>query len=260
MSKLAEIFRKKKPLITYITAGDPSLRKTKRLVSAFDKAGVDIIELGIPFSDPLADGPTIQKSHEKAIKKGANLTKIMGLVKNIRKRTDIPVILMGAANLFLAYDLKNFFADCQEFGVDGLIIPDLPPEEAKDFLYLSENYQIDIIFLAAPTSSDARLRMISKVSKSFIYLVSSEGLTGERSELAYDLIENTVAKIRKYTQLPVAVGFGISTEEQVAEVLKIADGVILGSAIVKKVWFSVGRAVRFVKSIVEVVRGDEHNV
>lgn len=251
MSRLKQIFEVKKPLITYITAGDPNLRKTKKIVFKLEKAGVDIIELGIPFSDPLADGPTIQVSHQKALKSGTSLKKILALVKDIRKKSKVPLVLMGAANLFLAYGLKEFFAEAGEVGIDGLIIPDLTPEESKDFLYLSDNYNIDLIFLAAPTSSDYRLGLIAKVSNSFIYLVSSTGLTGERDELAYDEIEKTITKIKSHTNLPIAVGFGISNEIQVMEILKRADGVIIGSAIVKRIWKSLGNALKFVGNIIE---------
>lgn len=216
----------RKALITYITAGDPSLAATEKLVYEFEKAGADIIELGIPFSDPLADGPVIQASHQRAIKNKVALADVFALVAKVRRKTAIPICFMLAYNLVLQYGLERFYAECRRAGVNGVIIPDLPPEEMK----ISDD-QVGSIFLIAPTSTDERIKLATEKASGFVYLVSVAGVTGQRRELASDL-GALVARIKSQTELPVAIGFGISTPKQAAEAARVADGVIVGSAIV----------------------------
>ncbi len=219
---------KSKILIVYVTAGDPSLAVTEKLVYAFEKAGADIIELGVPFSDPLADGLIIQASHQRALKKKVALSKILALVKKARKKSQIPIALMASDNLILQYGEK-FEEDAIAAGVDGVIIPDLPPEENQGAS--SKGQGIDRIYLVAPTSTDERIKMICDASSGFVYLVSIAGVTGLRKNLSAD-ISSFVERVRKYTNKPLCVGFGISNPKQAREAAQFADGIIVGSAIV----------------------------
>ncbi len=228
MSGLSEVFLKRKALITFITAGDPNLSTTEKLIYQLEKAGADIIELGVPYSDPLADGPVIQASHLRALKKNVSLADVFKLVSKVRKKTQIPICFMLSYNLVHAYGIEKFYQDAEKTGVDGVIVPDLPPEETED---QRPKTKVDTIFLAAPTSTAERLKLVADKSSGFIYLISVTGITGKREKLAEDL-QNLVSRVRKYSKLPVAVGFGISKPSQAAEVAKIADGVIVGSAIV----------------------------
>ena len=224
--------QKKKAFIAYITAGDPGLSMTKNIVLALENAGADIIELGIPFSDPLADGPTIQAASHRALLKGATLRKIFSAVSGLRKATDIPIVFMTYYNPVLRYGIRDFVKSCKSSGVDGVIIPDLPYEEALDLIKMSREEDIAVIFLAAPTSTKARIRNIIRSSTGFIYYVSLTGVTGARRSLSGEISSN-VRVIKSMTKKPVAVGFGISDIEQARSVAKNADGVIVGSAIVK---------------------------
>jgi tryptophan synthase alpha chain len=205
---------------------------TKKIVPVLEKTGVDIIELGIPFSDPLADGPTIQAASHRALQKGITLRKIFSAVGNLRKSIAIPVIFMTYYNPVLRYGIENFIRDCKRNGVDGVIIPDLPYEEAKDLVRLAKKTGIATIFLAAPTSTPKRIRDIVKNSTPFIYYVSLTGVTGARKNLPPEVISK-VRFIKSLTKKPVAVGFGISGPSQAYDIVKVADGVIVGSAIVK---------------------------
>jgi tryptophan synthase alpha chain len=234
MSRIAQAFSKRKVLIPFIAAGDPSLKITEKLVYEMEKAGADIIELGIPFSDPLADGPIIQAAHLRALMNNISLRDVFALVLKVRKRTSIPLVFMLSDNLIEKYGAKKFYDDCLRFGVDGVIVPDLPPEEQGKMLKIreKEKTKIDEIFLVAPTSSDERIRMISEASSGFIYLISATGITGKRAKLS-DQIKEIVSRIRKHTKKPIAVGFGISNPDQAAEAAQYADGVIVGSAIVE---------------------------
>jgi len=234
------------------------LKQTKQLIVDISKAGTDIIEIGVPFSDPLADGPTIQKSHHIALQQDASLTDVMEMVKQVRLQCVTPILLMGSLNLFLAYGLANVFKDAQDAGVDGFVVPDLPPEAAQDFVQLSEDYGLDLIFLASITSTPERLKRIAQTARGFIYLISSQGLTGERDELPMDDISETVTQLREHTDLPIAVGFGISNEEQASDVLSVSDGVIVGSAVVKRLWNSKGKAVKFIKKLHNTV--EKHGI
>jgi len=242
MLKLQKVFKNKKALITYITAGDPTLAQTEKLVYALEKAGADIIELGVPFSDPLADGPIIQASHQRALKKTVSLKNVFALVKKLRKKTQIPIVFMLSDNLVEKYGKRKFYKDCEAFGVDGVIVPDLPPEEDKE----EGKDKVDKIFLVAPTSTEARIKMICDASSGFVYLVSLIGITGKQVKLSSE-VEGLVSRVRKYTKLPLAIGFGISNPAQVKEAARYADGVIVGSAIVdligKKQYAKVSRFV-----------------
>ena len=222
----------KKAFIAYITAGDPSLSMTKSIVLALEGAGVDIIELGIPFSDPMADGPTIQAASHRALLKGVTLKKIFQLAGDLRRSTRIPIAFMTYFNPVLKYGIKEFVKDCELNGVDGVIIPDLPPEEAKSLMRFAKDKDIATIFLAAPTSTRKRIKMIAGKSTGFIYYVSLTGVTGARRKLPPEVASN-VRIIKSMTRRPVAVGFGISSPAQARSIARIADGVIVGSAIVK---------------------------
>ena len=249
MSGIGTTFKKlkkegKKAFIPYIMAGDPSLEKTKEVVLLFDECGADIIELGVPFSDPLADGPTIQRASERALKNGVTLRKVISLVseirrgeKELRQITRIPVVLMTYYNPVFKYGEKNFVEDAKDAGVDGVIIPDLPPDEAEDFVKLSRKTALDIIFLLAPTSDDDRIKRVAKASRGFIYYVSITGITGA-ALLLDGSMEILISKIRKHTEKPIAVGFGVSKPEEASAVARVSDGVIVGSAIVKRLYES----------------------
>ena len=237
MSRIDKKFKElrrsgKKAFIAYITAGDPDLSATKSIVLALESAGVDIIELGIPFSDPIADGPTIQAASRRALLKGATLKKIFQMTGDLRRSTPIPIAFMTYFNPVLKYGIKEFVKDCKLKEVDGVIIPDLPPEEAKDLIRFARDEDISTIFLAAPTSTRKRIKMITVKSAGFIYYVSLTGVTGARRKLPPEVASN-VRTIRSMTRKPVAVGFGISSPGQACSIARIADGVIVGSAIVR---------------------------
>jgi len=222
----------KKAFIAYIMAGDPSLAVTKKLILELENSGVDIIELGVPFSDPLADGLTIQKASERGLKSKTTLTKVFNLVRNARLETQIPIVLMLYYNLVFHYGLKRFVENAALSGIDAAIIPDLPLEESKELRDIAKKHKFSIVHLLAPTSSTERIKKIAAVSAGFIYYVSLTGTTGARKKLPEELAES-LKKIKKITKKPVCVGFGISTPEQVKEIQRFADGVIVGSAIVK---------------------------
>lgn len=228
MSNLSKILSNKKSLITYITAGDPNLSTTEKLIYDLEKSGADVIELGIPFSDPLADGPVIQASHERALKKDVCLADVFKLVAKVRKKTQIPICFMLSYNLVLKFGVEKFYEQASKVGVDGVIVPDMPPDATE---VRTQKSEVDTIFLVAPTSTDERIKLAADNSSGFIYLISVTGITGKREKLAADL-KGLIARVRKYSKLPIAVGFGISKPAQAAEVAKMADGVIVGSAIV----------------------------
>ncbi len=223
----------KKAFIIYICAGDPDLAITERLVIELDRVGVDIVELGVPFSDPLADGPTIQKASQRALKNRINLTKIFLLVKSLRKRTEFPLVLMTYYNPVYNYGVKRFVRDAKSTGVDGVIVPDLSPEEAGELISASKAYRFDTVFLAAPTSTKERIRLIAQKSKGFIYYVSLTGVTGARKRLPAQIREH-IREIKRITDKPVCVGFGVSTPQQVRQLSAFCDGVIIGSAIINR--------------------------
>jgi tryptophan synthase alpha chain len=225
---------KKKAFIAFITAGYPDLASTKKLVLEFDRIGVDIVELGVPFTDPMADGPMIQEASIAALKKGVSLRKILKLVEDLRKSTQIPLCLMTYYNPIFCFGEKRFIAQAKKSGVDGVIIPDLPPEEGKALISLANNSGITIICFLAPTSSPQRVKKVASIARGFIYYVSLTGVTGARAALPKDLLAN-IRKIKSQTKKPVCVGFGVSDKAQVRQIGNVADGVIVGSAIVKKI-------------------------
>ena len=237
----------RKALIPYIMAGDPDLDATKKYIDDLESSGADIIELGVPFSDPLADGPTIQRAAERSLQKGTTLKKVLGLVKEIRKTSEIPLILMTYYNPIFKLGIESFITKAVKAGVDGVIIPDLIPDEADEFIKLSRQHKLDTIFLLAPTSTEERVRKVTKASSGFIYYVSITGITGAKLSMG-KAMQNTLASIKKISGKPVAVGFGISNAEEAAAVAGLADGVIVGSAIVKLI--SRGKSISsFVKNL-----------
>ena len=221
----------RKALIIFIEAGDPNLAATEKLVYEIEKSGADIIELGIPFSDSIADGPTIQEAANRALVKNVSADDIFSLVSKIRKKSDVPIALMTSFNIVFKYGISKFIEKASRSKVDGLIVPDLPVEESQELVKSAKNKGIDVIFLVAPNSSNDRIKKISDASSGFIYLMSLTGITGARERLAAG-IKETVSKIKKYSDKPVAVGFGISKPSQVKEISQVAVGVIVGSAIV----------------------------
>lgn len=242
----------KKALIAFITAGYPDLATTARLVKEFEKKGVDIIELGVPFSDPLADGPMIQEATLAALKKGANLNRIFALVKKLRQSVDLPICLMTYYNPVFRYGNARFIRQAKLCGVDGVIIPDLPCEEAKEFTLDARKKDLANICFIAPTTTCARIKTITRSAQGFIYYVALTGVTGSRKSLSADLRSNLL-KIKKITAKPVCAGFGIASAKQVRTVNKVCDGAIVGSAIVRKIKENIGRPdlVRRVANFVE---------
>lgn len=230
-NKISQIFSNKKAFIAFLTAGDPSLDKTEEFILAMDQAGADLIEIGIPFSDPVAEGPVIELANNRALTVGATTDKVFDMVKRVHQKSDIMLTFLTYMNPIFVYGKERFFKACQEVGIKGIIIPDLPYEEKSEVLEIAKAYEVDVITLIAPTSQD-RIQMLAKDATGFIYLVSSMGVTGVRTEIKTDL-KAIIADIREVTETPVAVGFGISTPEQASDIAKIADGVIVGSAIVK---------------------------
>ena len=231
MSKIRSAFEKGKAFIPFITCGDPDTETTYRTVLAAVENGADLIELGIPFSDPTAEGPVIQGANIRALAGGITTEKVFDLVRKIRKDVTIPLVFMTYANVVFSYSSDRFIKTCSEIGIDGLIIPDIPYEEKEEFEPYCEKYDVDLISMVAPTSEE-RVAMIAKEAKGFIYIVSSMGVTGMRSSISGGLTD-VVSKIREVTDVPCAIGFGISNPSQASEMAKIADGVIVGSAIVK---------------------------
>lgn len=251
--------RKEKAFIAFITAGDFGLSTTKRLISILDKCGVDIVELGVPFSDPIADGTTIQAASERALKRKTTLSKIIRLVGSLRSSADIPIVLMSYFNPIFKYGLKRFISDCEKNGIDGVIVPDLPPDEADELIAASRGKRFSTIFLLSPTSTKERIKLVAKKSKGFIYYVSLTGITGARERLPKELLSE-VRLVKRYTKKPVCVGFGVSRPTQVKQICKVADGVIVGSAIVKVIERYAGKknlfenVHRYVKDLVEAAR------
>ena len=231
MSKIRKAFEHGKAFIAFITCGDPDLATTAEAVRAAAANGADLIELGIPFSDPTAEGPVIQGANIRALKGGVTTDKIFAFVRELRRDVDVPMVFMTYANVVFSYGAEKFISACRDMGIDGLILPDLPFEEKEEFLPRCRQYGVDLISLIAPTSEN-RIAMIAKEAEGFLYIVSSLGVTGTRSEITTDL-DSIVRVVRQNTDIPCAIGFGISTPEQAGKMARIADGVIVGSAIVK---------------------------
>ena len=231
MSKIFQAFANGKAFIPFITCGDPNLETTTAVVRAAAQNGADLIELGIPFSDPTAEGVVIQAANVRALQGGVTTDKIFDMVKNLRGDVKIPMVFMTYANVIFSYGAEKFIATCRELEIDGLILPDLPFEEKGEFLSTCKKYGVDLISMIAPTSEN-RIAMIAREAEGFIYIVSSLGVTGVRSEIKTDLT-SIVAAVRRNTKIPCAIGFGISTPAQAKKMAGIADGAIVGSAIIK---------------------------
>lgn len=256
MSKIAAAFDHGKAFIAFITCGDPDLETTGRVVRAAVENGADLIELGIPFSDPTAEGPVIQEANLRALTGGVTTDLIFGFVKELRKDVTVPLVFMTYANVIFSYGAEKFIAACAQTGIDGLILPDLPYEEKDEFLPLCRRYQVDLISLIAPTSEN-RVAMIAREAEGFIYLVSSLGVTGTRSEITTDLAP-IMQIIRANAKVPAAIGFGISRPEQAKAMASLSDGAIVGSAI-EKILAQYGREApeqigKYVRSMKDALR------
>ncbi len=231
MSKIKKAFENGKAFIAFITCGDPDLETTAAAIRAAVENGADLIELGIPFSDPTAEGPVIQGANLRALNAGITTDKIFAFVKELRRDVKVPMVFMTYANVVFSYGAEKFISTCRDIEIDGLILPDLPFEEKEEFLPLCNEYGVDLVSLIAPTSEN-RIAMIAKEAKGFLYIVSSLGVTGTRNEIKTDL-SSIVKVVRENTDVPCAVGFGISTPEQARRMAQISDGAIVGSAIIK---------------------------
>jgi tryptophan synthase alpha chain len=239
MSRIKEAFdnlarEQKKGFIPFITAGDPDLETTKHLMIELANVGATLIELGIPFSDPMADGPVIQRASERALRHGFGLSEILDVVRDVRKQTKVPIVLFSYFNPLLQFGLEKLVREAEHAKIDGILVTDLTPEEAGRFSAMLRAHEIDLIFLVAPTSTDERLKMIAERASGFIYAVSRAGITGAREAVSAEA-EQLVNRVRLVSDLPVAVGFGISKAEHVAEVWRYADAAVVGSAIVKMI-------------------------
>ena len=231
MTRIQNAFDHKKAFIGFVTAGDPSLDKTEEFVLEMERAGAGLVELGIPFSDPIAEGPVIQEANIRALSAGCTTDKLFDMVKRLRQKTEIPLVFLAYLNTLFKYGYEKFCARCEEVGIDGVIIPDMPFEEKGELTAIASAYHVAVISLIAPTSRQ-RIQTIAREAEGFIYVVSSMGVTGIRSEITTD-VGSMVKLIRQVTDVPAAVGFGINTKEQVNHYSTIADGAIIGSAIVK---------------------------
>jgi tryptophan synthase alpha chain len=239
VSRIAEAFKNlraegRRGFIPFITAGDPNLETTRGLIVELTHAGATVIELGVPFSDPVADGPTIQRASERALRNGVGLPDVLDLLADARRETDVPVMLFSYFNPMLHFGVERLAFEARRAGFDGILATDLIPEESAEFNATLARHGLDQIYLVAPTTSDARLKMIAERASGFIYAVSRAGVTGAREELSAEA-ERLVARVRTVSDLPVAVGFGISTREQVADVWRYADAAVVGSAIVSEI-------------------------
>lgn len=248
MDRLAQRFRELhktsgKALVTFITAGDPDLATTAAMIPLLEQAGADIIELGVPFSDPMADGPTIQLSSERALAAGTTLEAILAMVRSVRATTAIPIILMGYLNPIHAYGFERFCRDAAISGVDGVLLVDMPPEEAKQLLDLAARHGLKVILLLTPTSNEARIATVARHGRGFVYYVTVTGVTGARQEVSASL-GTEMALVREKIKVPIVAGFGISTPEQAAGVAPLADGIVVGSAIVKLFQQHAGEALK----------------
>ena len=255
MSRIQDAFLNKKGLVAFITGGDPSLSITEELIYAIEKAGADLIEIGIPFSDPIAEGEVIQEANERALAAGCTTHKLFDLVERVRKTVKVPLAFMTYLNPIFTYGKEKFMKRCEEVGIDGVIVPDLPFEEKDELEEVCLTHHIDLISLVAPTSKN-RIRLIAKEAKGFLYCVSSLGVTGVRSEITTD-IKGMVALAKELTDIPCLIGFGISTPETAAAMAMDSDGVIVGSAIVKLIAEykedSISYVYDFVKSMKEAI-------
>jgi tryptophan synthase alpha chain len=237
MSRIADRFAqcrrdRRKAFVAFVTAGDPSLERTIEAARELERAGVDVLELGVPFSDPLADGPVIQRASDRALRRGTTLARVLDAVRALRRSSQLPLLLFSYYNPIARYGLERLAQDAREAGVDGALVTDLPPEEADDWLRAARPRGLDTVFLASPTSPAERLRRVAEASRGFVYALSRTGVTGEQARLSEDA-GPLVARLRALTDEPVALGFGISTPEQAAAAAALADGVVVGSALVR---------------------------
>ena len=237
MGRIGERFAKRraegKPaFVAFLTAGDPSLDGTVEAALALERAGADVLELGVPFSDPLADGPVIQRASERALARGVTLSRVLETVRRIRAHSELPLLLFSYYNPLLQHGLERLAGDAKAAGVDGALVTDLPPEEAGEWIAAARAHDVDTVFLASPTSPPDRLELVAKTSRGFVYAISRTGVTGERQALSGDA-RPLVERLRALTAVPVALGFGLSTPEQVREAAAVADGVVVGSALVR---------------------------
>ena len=246
-------------LVAYITCGDPDLATTREIALAAIDSGADVIELGVPFSDPLADGPVIQRASERALRQGTTLEQVLNLGTELRSQSQAGLIIFSYLNPILRMGLAKFAAAAQEAGIDGALITDLPVEEADDYLREMRKRSLSTVFLAAPTSPDTRLKQIAKASSGFVYAVSRTGVTGARKQLTED-VEKLVQGLRKHTRLPIAVGFGISTAEQFAAVGKFAEAAVVGSAIVETIERNPGKEAESVAQFVQKLSAVSHQL
>jgi len=245
-TRIQQLFKRRKSegkavLVAYLTAGDPSAEATPGFVAALERGGADLIELGVPFSDPIADGPVIQRGSDRALKAGLNVHKVLDIAAKIRLESQIPLLLFTYVNPVLRYGLENLARDAKAAGIDGCLLTDVSVEEAEVYVNAMRAAGLDTVFLAAPTSTPERLKLVAKFSSGFIYLVSRTGVTGEQAELSNALLP-LINSTRAISKLPLAAGFGISTPEQAGAVAKIADGVVVGSAIVRLIEQNAGEA------------------
>lgn len=256
MSNISKAFKNTKAFIPFLTGGDPTIDKTEEYIYKMVEAGADIIEIGIPFSDPIAEGPVIQEANIRALKNGATPERIFEMVERVRTKTQVPIVFLTYLNPVFNYGYDKFFARCKKAGVDGIIIPDMPFEEKGELAEEAKKNGVDIISLIAPTSAD-RIQMIAKEAQGYVYVVSSLGVTGMRSEIKTDL-KSIIDLVKQATDVPAAVGFGINTPEQAAEISKISDGVIVGSAIVKIIEKygenAAGEVYKYVKEMKDAIR------
>ena len=254
MSNISKTFKKlraqgRKAFIPYIMAGYPSVQRTKELIKMLEECGADIIELGVPFTDPMADGPVIQRAAEGALREGVTLRKVIELVREIRTFSKTPIVLMTYYNPVFKYGEELFIKDASLAGVDGLIIPDLPPDEAGNLIKLARKSKVDTIFMLAPTSTPERVKIVAKASRGFIYYVPITGITGARLQLQSSELNEALSGVRAAASVPVCVGFGVSTPEEARNVAATADGVIVGSAIVKRLGESEEELRAYIKSL-----------
>lgn len=258
--RLAELKQRKEPaFIPYLTAGDPSLEQTEQIVYALERAGADVVEFGIPFSDPVGDGPVIQEAAQRALARGVKTPQIFETIRRIRVNSQVPLLLFSYYNPILAYGVERFAQDASEAGADGVLCVDLPPEEAEEYKRILDENNLCTVFLTAPTTTESRLDIVAAHCTGFVYYVSRLGVTGEQTSVAADL-QQAVARIRKHTDKPIAVGFGISTPDHARQVAGLADGVVVGSAIVRLI-ASLGdskeipaKVEAFAKSLVEATK------
>src|SRR5215831_7934836 len=261
MSRIAETFaslkrENRRGFIPFITAGDPDLQITRELIVELADAGATLIELGIPFTDPMADGPVIQRASERALRHGFGIEDVLQIVSESRRETDVPIILFSYLNPLLQFGMERLAREGKGAGIDGVLVTDLVPEEAGEFSSILKRNDLDMIFLIAPTSTDERLRLVSEHASGFIYAVSRAGTTGAREEMSAEA-EKLVRRMRRFSNLPLAVGFGISKPEHVADVWRYADAAVVGSAIVSEIELSesgdvVARVGKFVRQLVKV--------